>query len=136
MSDEQELIERTKKFALRVINLIGAIPRTIEGRTIANQLMRSGTSVHANYRAACKARSRSEFISKLGTVEEEADESASWIELLVDGKLVPARRLQSLLQEARELTAIFAASRTTATRNAKLEIANRKSQINPPSDPL
>ena len=70
---ERELLDRTKQFALRVIKLVGALPRTIEGRAIANQLMRSGTSVAANYRSACRARSKPEFISKLGTVEEEAD---------------------------------------------------------------
>jgi four helix bundle protein len=74
---ERDLIDRTKKFALRIIKLVRALPRTIEGRSIASQLMRSGTSVAANYRAACRARSKAEFISKLGTVEEEAAMMAS-----------------------------------------------------------
>src|SRR3989440_11521347 len=85
---ERDLIDRTKKFALRIIKLVGALPRTIEGRSIAGQLMRSGTSVAANYRAACRARSKAEFIAKLGTVEEEADESAFWLELIIDSALI------------------------------------------------
>ena len=85
---ERDLIERTKQFALRVIKLVGVLPRTIEGRAIASQLMRSGTSVAANYRAACRARSKAEFIAKLGTVEEEADESAFWLELIIDAGLL------------------------------------------------
>ena len=124
--DEQQLIERTKQFALRVMAVVRALPTTIEGRAIADQLMRSGTSVRANYRAACKARSQAEFISKLGTVEEEA---ASWLELLIEGGVFSPKRLQPLLNEALELVAIFAASRKTATRNAQSQIANRKLQI-------
>lgn len=127
--DEQQLIERTKQFALRVMALVRALPTTIEGRAIADQLMRSGTSVRANYRAACKARWHAEFISKLGTVEEEADEAASWLELLIEGGVFSPKRLQPLLNEALELVAIFAASRKTATRNTQSQIANRKSQI-------
>jgi four helix bundle protein len=126
---ESELIDRTKKLALRVMNVVRALPKTAEGRVIADQLMRSGTSVRANYRAACKARSHAEFISKLGTVEEEADETASWLELLIDGGVISQKRLQPLLLEARELVAIFAASRKTAARNTRSQIANRKLQI-------
>jgi four helix bundle protein len=84
---------------------------------IGNQLVRSGTSVGANYRAACRGRSKAEFIAKLGTVEEEADESAYWLELIVDAGLMKQRRIVSLLNEANELTAIIAASRLTASRN-------------------
>ena len=73
---EQEMITRTKKFALRIMKLVGALPKTVQGRAISNQLMRSGTSVAANYRAACRARSKPEFLAKLGTVEEEADDNA------------------------------------------------------------
>ena len=127
--NEQQLVERTKQFALRVMSVVRALPTSIEGRTIADQLMRSGTSVRANYRAACKARSHAEFISKLGTVEEEADEAASWLELLIDGGVVSPKRLQPLLNEANELVAIFAASRKTATGNTQSQIANRKLQI-------
>ncbi len=127
---ESALIDRTKRFALRVMNVVRALPKKVEGRVIADQLMRSDTSVRANYRAACKARSHAEFISKLGTVEEEeADETASWLELLIDGGVISQKRLQPLLLEARELVAIFAASRKTAGRNARSQIANRKLQI-------
>ena len=99
---EPELIEQTKHFALRVIKLIGAQPRTIEGRAIASQLMRSGTSVAANYRAACRARSKPEFIAKLGTVEEEADESAFWLELIIESDLIDEGKIRPLLTEACE----------------------------------
>ena len=125
---ESELIDRTKRFALRVMNVVRALPKNVEGRVIADQLMRSGTSLRANYRAACKARSHAEFISKLGTVEEEAGEAASWLELLIDRGVISQKRLQPLLLEARELVAIFAASRKTAGRNARSQIANRKLQ--------
>jgi four helix bundle protein len=123
---ERDLIVRTKKFALRVIKLIGALPRTIEGRSMAGQLMRSGTSVAANYRAACRARSKAEFIAKLGTVEEEADESAFWLELIIDSALMSEDKVRPLLIEASEIVAIMASSKKTA---AKSQIANRKSQI-------
>src|SRR4030095_4000604 len=97
---ESDLIERTKQFALRVIKLVGELPRTIEGRAIASQLMRSGTSVAANYRAACRARSKPEFIAKLGTVEEEADESAFWLDLIIDGGILKQKVVEPLLTEA------------------------------------
>jgi four helix bundle protein len=91
-----ELKARSKEFALRVLKLTAALPKTIEGRAIANQLVRSGTSVAANYRTACRARSRSEFVAKLGIVLEEADETQLWLELVIDGKLLPAKRVQPL----------------------------------------
>src|SRR4029077_12079387 len=114
-----ELKERTKQFALRIMNLVDALPESIKGRVIANQLMRSGTSVAANYRAACRARSTAEFISRIGVVEEEADESALWLELIVDDKILPERKASSLLKEADELVAIIAASSISASRNAR-----------------
>jgi len=112
-----ELQERTKSFALRVLTLIKRLPNTIGGRVLANQLARSATSVGANYRAACRARSRAEFASKLGTVAEEADESLYWLELIRDGNFVPAKPIASLVSEADELTAIFTAGRRTSSRN-------------------
>ncbi len=125
---EQEMITRTKQFALRIMKLIGFLPKNMQGRVIASQLMRSGTSVAANYRAACKARSKAEFISKLGTVEEEADESAFWLELIVEGGLLSEKRIRSLLAEAGELVAITASSKkTAATSLARSQIASRKS---------
>src|SRR6266571_6754173 len=86
-----DLKARTKQFALRVIKLVDALPRTIQGRAVANQIIRSATSVAANYRAACRARSRAEFIAKIGVVEEEADESAFWMELIIEGELLKTR---------------------------------------------
>jgi len=117
-----ELKLRTKEFALRIIKLVGALPKTIEGRTIANQLVRCGTSVAANYRATCRARSRSEFIAKLGVVLEEADETQLWLELIIAGKLLPAKRVQPLLEETNELVAIFVSSRKSASCNLKSAI--------------
>ncbi|HST30375.1 MAG TPA: four helix bundle protein [Chthoniobacterales bacterium] len=124
--NEQDMLNRTKHFALRIMNLVGALPRTIQGRAIANQLMRSGTSVAANYRAGCRARWKAEFISKLGTVEEEADESVFWLELIIEGNLLADNKVRSLLTEAGELTAITASSKKTAARS---QIANRNSQL-------
>jgi len=112
---ESELKQRTKQFAVRVIKLVGALPKTTEGKALGAQLIRSGTSVGANYRAACRGRSKAEFTSKLGTVEEEADESAYWLELIMEGGLLPKKRVDGLCQEASELTAIMAASRHTAS---------------------
>jgi len=127
---ERELIERTKQFALRIIKLVGALPRTIEGRSIAGQLMRSGTSVAANYRAACRARSKVEFVAKLGMVEEEADESAFWLELIIDAGLLNQSEVRPLLGEAGEIVAIMASSKKTASRfPQKSQIANRNLKI-------
>jgi four helix bundle protein len=117
-----ELKERTKQFALRVMTLVDVLPNTVKGRVIANQIMRSATSVGANYRGACRARSRAEFISKIGVVEEEADESAFWLELIIGSKIRETRKIAPLLDEANELVAIMAASRKSA-------IANRPSAI-------
>ena len=111
-----ELQQRTKDFALWVLNLIEHLPNTIGGRVLANQLARSATSVGANYRAACRARSRAEFASKLGTVAEEADESLYWLELIQVGDFVPEKRIASLVSEADELTAIFTSGRRSASR--------------------
>jgi four helix bundle protein len=88
----------------------------MEGRVIGNQLLRSGTSVGANYRSACKGRSKAEFVAKLGIVEEEADETAYWLELIMEGDLLGIETVKPLLQEANELVAIMAASRKSASR--------------------
>ena len=117
-----ELRRRTKQFALRIIRLVAALPKTIEGRAIANQLVRCGTSVSANYRAACRARSRNEFIDKMGVVLEEADETQLWLELIIESKLLPVKRVEPLLDEASELVAIFVASRKSASSNLKSTI--------------
>jgi four helix bundle protein len=123
---ERELLERTKQFALRIFKLFGALPQTIQGRAVAAQLIRSGTSVAANYRAACRARSKPEFVANLGVVEEEADESAFWLELIIETELLSARKVEPLLAEAGEIVAMMASSKKTA---AKSQIANRKSAI-------
>jgi len=124
--DESELKPRTKVFGLRVFKLVEALPKNLQGRAIGNQLVRSGTSVGANYRAACRARSRAEFISRLGVVEEEADESAYWMEMIIEAELVKPTLVKSLLAEANEIVAILTASRISA---AKKQIKNPKSQI-------
>ncbi len=112
----EELKIRTKKFALRVLKLAEKLPRSVRGRVLANQIARAGTSVAANYRACCKARSKAEFIAKIGIAEEEADEVKFWLEMIAESALVPQARLSDLHQEARELTAILAASRKSARR--------------------
>ena len=112
-----DLKKRTKQFALRILKLVEALPNTIAGRTIGGQLARSGTSVGSNYRAACRGRSRAEFIAKLGIVEEEADESAYWLELIIEGALLKPAVVQSLLDEANELPRIAGKSRVTASRS-------------------
>jgi four helix bundle protein len=114
-----DLKARTKRFALRVMKLVDALPRTIQGRAIASQIIRSATSVAANYRAACRARSRAEFVAKIGVVEEEADETAFWLELIIDSALLTEARIGPLLMEAGELVAIMAASRKSALGNRK-----------------
>lgn len=114
---ERDLKQRTKAFAVRIIKLVDALPKTAAGRALASQLVRAGTSVAANYRAACRAKSNADFISKMGNVEEEADETQFWLELLEESELVPAARLTELKQEAHELVAITVASIKTARRS-------------------
>ena len=111
---DKNLKDRTKQFALRVMRLYRALPRREEARIIGRQILRSGTSVGANYRAACRARSKAEFVAKLGIVLEEADETVFWLELLQESSLISAQKLAPLVQEARELTAIFVTSICTA----------------------
>ncbi len=113
-SKPEELKERTKRFAIQVVRLFRELPRTEEARVIGRQLLRSGTSVAANYRAVCRARSKAEFVAKMGVVVEEADESVFWLELLADSGVVRAVRIAELQSEANELLAIFAASQRTA----------------------
>ncbi len=120
--DAIDLKARTKSFGLRILKLVDALLATPQGRAVANRLIRSGTSVGANYRAACRARSRAEFIAKIGVVEEEADETAFWLELIIESGLLKKEMVRPLLVEAGELVAIMAASRKSA-------IANRQSAI-------
>lgn len=126
--NEDDMKRRTKEFALRVIKLVVALPNTVVGRKIGDQLVRAGTSVGSNYRAACRGRSKAEFIAKLGTVEEEADESAYWMELIMAAGLLPITRVAPLHDEAEQLRNIMAQSRLTATR-ALHSIAIQKSKI-------
>jgi len=120
-----ELKQRTKQFGLRIMRLVDALPNTMSGRAVGNQLVRSGTAVGANYRAACRSRSRSEFLSRMGIVEEEADESGYWMELIGEGGLLKPRRVASLLQESYELTRIFAAAIKTTKHSLKKESKTR-----------
>ena len=113
----EDLIRRTKQFALRVIKLVDALPATLAGRKIGDQLIRAGTSVGANYRAACRGRSKAEFIAKIGTVEEEADESAYWMELIMEAGLLKAKLVTPVHGEAEALRRIMAKSRITASRS-------------------
>jgi four helix bundle protein len=113
----EELKNRTKRFALDVIRLGDKLPQKKATEVIFGQLVRSATSVGANYRSACRARSQADFISKITIVEEEADESSYWIELLDESGLMNKEHLSNLLTEANELTAIFTASGRTAKTN-------------------
>jgi len=114
----EEMKQRTKAYALRVIRLVQALPRNEVARTVGGQLLRSGTSVGANYRSACRAKSRPDFVHKLKIVEEECDESLYWMELLVEGELISAGRLQALQQEGSEILSIVVASLRTARLRA------------------
>jgi four helix bundle protein len=130
MEQQAEIMkERTKKFALRIIRVIRSLPPGMEGRVIGHQLLRSGISVAANYRAVCRSRSRAEFLAKLSIVIEEADESAFWLELLVDAGLISAAMLKELKSEAKQLVAILNASRVTARKGSQSTISNQKSTI-------
>ena len=108
--NEDDLRLRTKEFALRIIKLADSLPKNASGKAIGTQIIRSGTSIGANYRAACRARSTNEFVSKLGIVLEESDETVFWIELIIESNLLSKEKMQSIHKEANELTAIFASS--------------------------
>jgi four helix bundle protein len=114
MVGEKDLKQRTKEFALRIIRLVEALPRGRTADVIGGQLLRSGTSVGSNYRSACQARSTADFISKMGIVEGEADESLFWMELLVEAELMGEQRVQDLMKEADEILAITVSSIKTA----------------------
>lgn len=117
---EGELKSRLKSMALRVIRLVQSLPKNVTADVLGRQLIRSATSVAANYRSACKARSRPDFLSKLGIVEEEADETQLWIEMIVDLGMIKPERVKNLLGEVDEIVAIIAASRITLKRSQKL----------------
>ena len=117
--NKQELADRTRRFALRVVRLVQSLPRTRTTEVIGRQLLRSGTSVGANYRSVCRSRSTADFVSRMSIVEEEADESAYWLELLVEARTVKAEKVDALLSEANELVAISAASIITARKRTE-----------------
>jgi four helix bundle protein len=115
--DKEELKSRTKKFALRIIKLFRALPKNDESRIIGKQLLRCGTSVGANYRAVCRARSMSDFVAKLGIVIEEADESCFWLEIIIEAGVMKLNLVNDLLREANEITAIMVASSNSAGKH-------------------
>ena len=117
MIEAERLKERTKQFAIRIVRLFRSLPKTEEARISGRQVLRSGTSVAANYRAVCRARSKAEFVAKIGTVVEEADETVFWLELLIETGTISRSRTDGLLKEANELLAVFAASQRTARKN-------------------
>jgi len=121
--DAEELKQRTKKFGLDIIKLVESLPSTQAGRVIGNQLLRSALSVGANYRAACRGRSKADFISKIGITIEEVDESQHWLEMLAEAGIVTPDKLKPLIQESNELIAILTASAKTARENL-----NRRTQ--------
>ncbi len=119
--ESEELIKRTKAFAHRCVRLATALPETTLGKHIRGQLIRCSTSVAANYRAACLSQSKASFSAKISIVFEETDETAFWLEFIISEKLLKKELVEPLLQEAQELTAIFAASRKTASTNIKMD---------------
>jgi four helix bundle protein len=110
----QQLKDRTKAFALRVIRMSQALPRTREANVLTQQILRSATGMAANYRAAGRSRTKAEFLAKLGVALEEADETVFWLEMLIESGIVKQAKLEDLLSEATQLVAIFTASRRTA----------------------
>jgi four helix bundle protein len=126
--NEQEFKRRTKQLALRVIRLVEALPQNRSADVIGKQLLRSATSVGANYRAACRGKSIADVIAKLSIVEEEADESLYWLELLIESRLIPAERLRSLMSETNEILSMTVASIKTL-RNKSKQSKNLKSKI-------
>jgi len=116
----EALHERTRRFALRIVRLFRCLPKTEESRIIGRQILRSGTSIGANYRAAARARSRAEFVAKLGIVLEEADETVFWLELMRDAAIFPDGKIGDLVAEANELVSIFVTSIRTAKESKSL----------------
>jgi four helix bundle protein len=128
--NEADFKERTRKFGLRVIRVVEALPKGMTSDVVGRQLLRSATSVGANYRAACRARSKAEMAARLAVVEEEADESKYWMEMLVDAGLIEAKLLRDLLKESDEIVALTVASiRTLRGFRSGTPGANPKSKI-------
>ena len=112
---QKDLKERTKEFALRIIKMYSSLPKSTEAKVLGTQVLRSGTSVGANYREASRGRSKAEFIAKMGDCLKELDETTYWFDLLIEGNILPKNKLSGLLQESKELTAIF----VTIIKNTK-----------------
>jgi four helix bundle protein len=110
----EDLKTRTKQFALRIIRLAESLPKSSSGRVLSTQLLRAGTSVGSNYRSACRAKSRADFVAKMGIVEEECDESLYWMELLIEAGLVKPKSLANLRKEGSEILSIVVSSIKTA----------------------
>ena len=121
--NEEQFKRRTKDLALRVMKLINSLPQTTTAQVIGKQLLRSGTSVGANYRAACRAKSTADILHKLAIVEEEADETLYWLELLIEGEVVHESKLKNLITETNEITAMIVSSIKT--------LKNRQNNFNP-----
>ena len=117
LGQAKQLQDRTKKFAVRIIQAFSTLPKNEAAHTVGRQFLRSGTSLAANYRAACRARSTADFISKIAIVTEEADETLFWFELLTESELISAKLIQPLMSECDELLKIFSASLSTAKAN-------------------
>ena len=127
--EPEEFKQRTRTFALRVVRLVGALPNSRTARVLGQQLLRCGTSVGANYRSACRARSRADFIAKMGIVEEECDESLYWVGLLIESGDLRADLVQHLIQEANEILSMVVASINTARARKESAIRNPQSAI-------
>jgi len=132
----EDFKKRTKIFALRIIKLVEKLPKTVTASVIGRQLLRSGTSVGANYRAVCRARSHADFIAKLGIVEEECDESLYWMELLIESGAMKPKRLSLLMNEAHEILAMVVQSINTSRRVYKSAIRNLPRQSAATAGPL
>jgi four helix bundle protein len=117
--DKRSWRQRTKRFAIAAVRLYRVLPKSIEAQVIGKQFLRSGTSVDANYRAVCRARSGAEFLAKIGVVLEEADESLFWLEMMQDCDILKAERLERIKKEALELSSIFASAQHTARARLK-----------------
>ena len=121
---QKDLKERSKEFALRIIRMYTSLPKTTEAKVLGTQVLRSGTSVGANYREASRGRSKAEFVAKMGDCLKELDETIYWLELLIEGEILPENKLSDLLRESKELTAIFVTIIKNTKTNAKKKLTN------------
>jgi four helix bundle protein len=124
----EQLRRRSRQFAVDVVRFCRTLPRTDEARIVGRQLLRSGTGIGSNYRAACRPRSDADFIAKLGIAIEESDETGFWLEVIVEAEIVKARTTEALYRECDELTRILVASRETARRNSRVRALARRTR--------